>query len=94
MERKLTLRIKKIFLKKILLGEKTSEFRKESTFYNLIFTKKYDLLVLHYQQSEKVVIKIKSIKKIKSSKKLLKNPLIGTIYCWKIDLGPIISHTP
>jgi hypothetical protein len=87
-----SLRIKKIYLRKILNGDKTKEFRKDSLFYRRLFSKKITRIMLHYQQVERLVVEVKRIRLVNRPKRFINDEMLPTKKIFVLTLGRIISH--
>lgn len=88
----ITLRIKREFLRKIASGEKTVEYRKICDFYERLFETRPKTLTLHYQGSEKLIVSIRQIRRIKKPERFKNSPWFPGPKVFAIHLGGIISH--
>ena len=67
----ITLRIKMKYFDQILSGDKKFEYRKCKRYYRKLLTRdNIKFLKLHYQQPRQLIVKVISIRKIKTPKKL------------------------
>lgn len=83
---RLILRIKKIYLEKIASGEKTSEYRSNTSFYQKrLFAKSFDQVEFHYQSNDRVICKIESISLIKRPD-FIDPVIVPTVKCFEIKL--------
>lgn len=82
-----TMRIKKTYFDSINRGEKTSEYRDFTPFYQSLFKTPPNFLYLHYQGPTGLVCEVKSIKKIKTPAILKQSKIPFGEHVFKIDLG-------
>ena len=88
-----TLRIKKVYMDRIRVGTKTVEFRKNSPYYRALFSKRIELLSLHYQRKERLLVEVKSVRLIDKPERFLGDISLPTRKIFAIKLGCIVKWT-
>ena len=86
-----TLRIKKIYLDQIVLGEKRFEYRDYKLYYISLFKNKPTHFLLHYQTSRQVLVEIVEIRKIKTPQFVLDSGIPFSPFCFRIKIGRVVS---
>ncbi len=88
-----TLRIKKIYMDRIRVGEKSVEYRKNSPYYRALLKKSPTTLLLHYQKRERLLVQVTSVRLIKRPKRFAADDSLPTRQIFAIKLGRVISWT-
>ena len=90
-----TLRIKKKYYDAIKKGIKKEEYRADSPYYQNLFKNKVDIIKLHYQSGEHLLVKVKGIKKIKAPRWLIAAGMLEKIHLtehiFRIRLAEILT---
>ena len=82
-----TLRIKRVYLERILSGEKKIEYRDYKDFYHGYLTPNTTHLILHYQSPKKILVEVKKIEVIKTPDTLKASKIIFGAKVYAIHLG-------
>ena len=82
-----TLRIKKIYIDRILKGDKKIEYRDFKPFYHSIFKEIPTHLILHYQRPRKALVEVTSIEIIPTPDRLKDSDISFGPKVYAIHLG-------
>lgn len=89
---RITLRIKKVYLRAIASGEKRIEYRKDSAFYRKMFATRPTILTLHYQSAERLSVEIKRIRRVRKPRRFFGLDMFPSSRIFEIHLGRILSY--
>ena len=92
MENITTLRIKKVYFDMIKDGSKKIEYRDYKEFYHRLFREKPTHVIFHYQKYNYIKCKIKSIRKIKTPKKLKNSLITFGPYVYALSLSDVKKY--
>jgi len=80
------LRIKSEYFKQILEGKKNFEYRKDSQYFNTVFSKEIKKIVLQCGLNY-MVCEVLSVRRVKTPKKYRNLSFLDTDHCFAIKLG-------
>lgn len=88
-----SLRIQKKYMDLIRLGEKRVEYRKNSKFYQRMFSKPLREITLHYQRAERLTFQVRSIRLIDRPARFEGDSMLPTKQVFAISIGRIYQWT-
>lgn len=89
----LHLRIKKVFFDKIKSGEKISEFRNKTEFYDKLLKNRPKKIVFHFQKKERLLVDVIDISIIPKPQRFINSTILTTDRIYKIDVSNPVEFT-